>query len=413
MNPVRLTVGILFVVFAARMSTPAMAKDVEQPASICRTDAPELNATVPVSEATAPAPALQGPAAPSGTKSQNDGSGGCCLPFCCTPCPRFYGEVEALFMKQDPQFARQPIVVDYFTNNAFLSTSDLNFDFDPALRATVGMRLCGCRALEFSYFGLFHGNASASTGTPGPGAYLIFPNNLSGNVFVGMDSAQANYTSWVHSFEMNLVCCCGCCDECHEECGCDKRREECGCGKVGDACGCGLVRCRSLEWFAGFRYIDLGEELDIAAQKTVSGAVEDGTYNIHTTNNLFGAQAGARWRQTWGRFGWEATGKAGIFGNAAQETQSVTDFPNFALRPTVSSSGNEVAFVGELNLSALYRLTNVWNLKAGYNVMWIDGLALAPDQLDFNFATSPSGNQLQNGGAMFLQGVNVGVEARW
>ncbi len=316
-------------------------------------------------------------------------------------------------MKQDPQFARQPIVVDYFTNNAFLSTSDLNFDFDPALRATVGMRLCGCRALEFSYFGLFHGNASASTGTPGPGAYLIFPNNLSGNVFVGMDSAQANYTSWVHSFEMNLVCCCGCCDECHEECGCDKRREECGCGKVGDACGCGLVRCRSLEWFAGFRYIDLGEELDIAAQKTVSGAVEDGTYNIHTTNNLFGAQAGARWRQTWGRFGWEATGKAGIFGNAAQETQSVTDFPNFALRPTVSSSGNEVAFVGELNLSALYRLTDVWNLKAGYNVMWIDGLALAPDQLDFNFATSPSGNQLQNGGAMFLQGVNVGVEARW
>ena len=118
-------------------------------------------------------------------------------------------------------------------------------------------------------------------------------------------------------------------------------------------------------------------------------------------------------RRTWGRFGWEATGKAGIFGNAAQETQSVTDFPNFALRPTVSSSGSEVAFVGELNLSALYRLTDVWNLKAGYNVMWIDGLALAPDQLDFNFATSPSGNQLQNGGAMFLHGVNVGLEARW
>ena len=45
--------------------------------------------------------------------------------------------------------------------------------------------------------------------------------------------------------------------------------------------------------------------------------------------------------------------------------------------------------------------------------MWIEGLALAPDQLDFNFATSPGGNQLQNGGAMFLHGVNVGLEARW
>ena len=118
-------------------------------------------------------------------------------------------------------------------------------------------------------------------------------------------------------------------------------------------------------------------------------------------------------RRSRGRFGWEATGKAGIFGNDAQQTQSVTDFPNFPLRPTVSSSGGGVAFVGEINLSALYRLTDVWNLRAGYNAMWIEGLALAPDQLDFNFAASPSGNQLHNGGGMFLHGVNVGLEARW
>jgi hypothetical protein len=312
-------------------------------------------------------------------------------------------------MKQDPQFARQPIVVDYFTKTTYLATSDLDFNFDPGLRATVGVRLCGCRALEFSYFGIFQGSASAGSGTPDSGAFLIFPNNLFGNVFVGMDSAQATYTSWVHSFEMNLACCCGCCDAC----GCDKCGDERGCGKVGAAGVYGEARCRSLEWFAGFRYIDLGEDLDISVRKTVSGAVEDGAYNIHTTNDLFGAQAGARWRQTWGRFGWEATGKAGIFGNAAKETQAVTDFPNFALRPSVSSSGGEVAFVGELNLSALYRLTDVWNLKAGYNLMWIDGLALAPDQLDFNLATSTGGSQLQNGGALFLQGVNVGLEARW
>jgi hypothetical protein len=45
--------------------------------------------------------------------------------------------------------------------------------------------------------------------------------------------------------------------------------------------------------------------------------------------------------------------------------------------------------------------------------MWIEGLALAPDQLDFDFAIDPSGNQLRNGGGMFLHGVNVGLEARW
>jgi hypothetical protein len=422
----------LFVVLASKTCTPATAQDVEQPseASVRQADPPEQRAlpsaaqgenadrvrpddrsprassvVIAVSDPTAPAPDQQRPTATPVTKSQDDGLEGCCLASCDDACPSVYGQVEALFMKREPRFTRQPIVVDATTSTTVLSTSDLDFNFDAGLRATVGMRLCGGRALEFSYFGLFQGTASAAAVSPNPSAFLIFPGNYFGNVFVGMGGAQVNYSSWLHSFEVNLPCCCGCCDEC---------RDECGCGAARDECGCGAVRCRSFEWFAGFRYIDLGEELNISAQKTVSGGVEDGAYNIRTANQLFGAQLGARLRRSWGRFGWEATGKAGIFGNDARETQSVTDFPNnFPLRPSVSSSRGEVAFVGEMNLSALYRLTDVWNLRAGYSLMWIENLALAPDQLDFNFATSPSGNQLHTGGGMFLHGVNVGLEARW
>ena len=392
MNAMRLAVGILFVVLASKTCAPATAQDVEQPSE--------------GSVRQAPAPDQQRPTATPVTKSQDGGLEGCCFASCCDACPSVYGQVEALFMKQEPRFTRQPIVVDASTtpSTTLLSTSDLDFNFDPGLRATVGMRLCGGRALEFSYFGLFQGTASAAAVSPSPSAFLIFPDNYFGNVFVGMSGAQVNYSSWLHSFEVNLPCCCGCCDEC-----CD----ECGCGAARDECGCAAVRCRSFEWFAGFRYIDVGEELNISAQKTVSSEVENGNYNIRTANQLFGAQLGARLRRTWGRFGWEATGKAGVFGNDARETQSATDFPDFALRPTVSSSRGEVAFVGEMNLSALYRLTDVWNLRAGYSLMWIEDLALAPDQLDFNFATSPSGNQLRTGGGMFLHGVNVGLEARW
>jgi hypothetical protein len=321
-----------------------------------------------------------------------------------------------MFMKQQPRTVRQPIVVDLdtttHTSTTVLSTSDLDFNFDPGLRTTVGMRLGEGWALEFSYFGLFQGTASATAG-PDPNANLNFPISI-GNVFVGMDTAQVKYSSWVHSFELNLPCCCGCCDECCDECGCATVSDEGCCAAVRGKCCCGEVRYRSFEWFAGFRFIDLGEELNILAQKTVlPGGLEEGTYDIHTANQLYGAQLGARWRRAWSRFGWEATCKAGIFGNGARETQSVTDFPNVPLRPTVSSSGGEVAFVGEINLSLFYRLTDVWSLRAGYNVMWIEGLALAPDQLDFNFATSPSGNQLNNSGGMFLQGVNAGLEARW
>lgn len=379
MIAMRFGVGILPAVFALTAGSLAMAQDdVGQP----------LEASV----------------------GQADLSG-CFRPSWNDACPSVYGQVDALLMRRDPRLTRQPIVVDDNTNTTVLSTSDLNFNYDPGLRATIGIRRCEGRALEFSYFGLFEGSASAVVERADSTSYLIFPGNRSGNVFVDMDRVHVDYSSWIHSFEMNLPCCCGCCDQCGSECG-SGCGSECGSG-YGSAGGCREVRCRSVEWFAGFRYLNLGERLDLSAQRTVNAQVEDGSYNIRTSNNLYGAQLGARVRRTRNRFGWEATGKAGIFGYDAQQTQSVTDYPDFPSRPTVSSRGSGVAFVGEVNLSGLYRLTDVWGLRAGYSVMWIEGLALAPDQLDFAFATSPSGNQLHRGGGMLLHGANVGLEARW
>lgn len=373
MSAVRSAIAILFVVLASNTCTSAMAQSADEQPSITKWQDDSLD---------------------HGQVTWID------------PCPSAYGQVEALFMMREPRFTQQPIIVDPNTDTTFLSTSDLDFNFDPGLRATVGMRLCGGRALEFSYFGLFEGDASAVAVKPDADAFLVFPDNFAGNVFVDMDRARVDYSSWMHSFELNLPSCYGCCDEEDSGKGCDS-------GKGGGKPGCGELRYRSFEWFAGFRYLYLGEELNIAAERTVAGQIEQGDYNIRTANHLYGAQLGARLRRSRGRFGWEATGKAGVFGNAAKQKQAVTDFPDFALRPTVSNSGGVVAFVGELNLSALYRLTDVWNVKAGYNAMWIEGLALAPDQLDFDFAAAPSGSQLRNDGGMFLHGVNVGLEARW
>jgi hypothetical protein len=413
----RLAVGIVFVVLSLKTGALGMAQDAIQPAEprVCQADLPahlevvsaaqredanqagsgdHLQRVSSASDPMAPSPEQQR-STDSIAKSPDDGHDGSCCPSCNDACPSAYVDIETLFMGREPRLARQPIVVDANTGATFLSTKDLDFNFDPGLRATVGMRLCDGLAVEFSYFGLFQGNASAVAVKPDSNAFLTFPDNLVGNVFVDIDRAQVNYSSWVNSFEVDFPCCCGCCDECRHE------------------CGCGEIRCRSLTWFGGFRYLNLSERLNILAVRNVSGAVEEGTYDVRTTNDLFGAQLGARSRRLRGRIGWEASGKAGIFGSSAQETQSVTDFPNFPLRPNVSSSRGGVAFVGETNLSAFYRLTDVWNLRAGYSVMWIEGLALAPDQLDFNFAASPSGNQLRGGGGMFLHGVNVGLEARW
>ena len=402
MNSKKLAAGILFVVLALRTEISARAQNVEQSAGANAEPAglPEhiesvVTSTVPDNDPTAPAPEKQQSSELSIAKPHDDCFDGCCRSSCNGACPCVYGEVEALFMQQDARIFRQPLIVDPNTNTTFLSTSNLGLNFDPGVRATFGMHLCDGPAVEFTYFGIFPGNASAVVVAPNSAAFLIFPGNFAGNLFVGMDRAQLNFSSWINSFEVNFPCCCGCCEECPDD------------------CGCGEINCESFTWFTGFRYLNFGEDFDIFAQRTVSGAVEQGAYRINTVNNLYGVQLGGRWRRMRGRFGWEATGRAGIFGNDARETQTVIDFPDFPLRPTVSNGGARVAFVGETNLSVLYQLTNVWNLKAGYNLMWIEGVALAPDQLDFNFAAAQGGTQLHNGGGLYLQGVSLGLEAHW
>jgi len=57
-------------------------------------------------------------------------------------------------------------------------------------------------------------------------------------------------------------------------------------------------------------------------------------------------------------------------------------------------------------------LTKFWSLRAGYNLMWIENVALAPDQLDFTF-TPTSGTMLNDNGGVFLHGANVGLQAAW
>ena len=67
-----------------------------------------------------------------------DGFAGGSNLFCNNPCPCVYGMVEALFLQRHPQLNNQALVNDQTTNTTLLSTSNLNFNYNPGLRATVG-----------------------------------------------------------------------------------------------------------------------------------------------------------------------------------------------------------------------------------------------------------------------------------
>jgi hypothetical protein len=308
-----------------------------------------------------------------------------CGTGCCRRCPRTYVQADVLFFGRNNRSGNRALVFDVNEprgGRELLATRDLDFDFELGARALLRHHCSDCCALEASYFGIFDW---AATETAWGDNSLAIPGDLglASNDFFGADIMRVDYLADLHNGEVNFVksCCSRCCNG-----------------------------GRRLSCFVGPRYLSLDEQFNIQSTDFDEGT---SNYNIRVDNDLYGVQIGGRFERWMNRFGWEATGKAGIFGNDVRQNQFVTDFPPpFALRPRTGADGGRVAFVGDLSLSLTYRLTRACSLRGGYNVMWIEGVALAPDQLDFTL-TPTSGRGLNDNGGLFLHGAHIGLEARW
>lgn len=133
-------------------------------------------------------------------------------------------------------------------------------------------------------------------------------------------------------------------------------------------------------------------------------------WTTHATNNLYGAQVGVRatlWELN--DFSLDGTMKAGVYDNQAGQTALVSmEKKIYTARATTSA----VAFAGEANLLAKYRLSDGIALKMGYEALWLAGVALAPAQIQEIGATAGSVTALgvnRRSGALF-QGMSFGLD---
>ena len=83
-------------------------------------------------------------------------------------------------------------------------------------------------------------------------------------------------------------------------------------------------------------------------------------------------------------------------------------------RPT-SASTNHAAFVGETGLQCKYQVTKGLLLKAGYEAIWLQGVALAPGQIQETCTTSLQPVTVQALGVncnsgVFYHGATAGLE---
>lgn len=169
-----------------------------------------------------------------------------------------------------------------------------------------------------------------------------------------------------------------------------------------------------VDWLLGVRWAGLGESARLAV--TPAGYPQANTYDVLTSSNLFAAQVGTRGRWAWQDWAFEGWMKVGLAGTALSQSQSMFDqlAPDDPLRGPRSSDDHGMGMVADMNLSAVYRVTDAVGLRIGYNLLWLTGVALAPDSWDLTTATgAAAGTGIRGSGSVFLNGANAGLEVRW
>ena len=304
---------------------------------------------------------------------------------CCCPGWDHYAIFDVLFLQRCNQAGDQPLAIDTGSGLPVLSVQDIQPTIGTGVRLFYGRLLTDRIGWEVGYTGIYgmFGQAAVAGNDN-----LTFPDPV-GTELQPANSVRATWLSTLNIAEANLFC-----YDCCEECGPCCRRS-----------------CHCSSWLVGFVWAGLDEQSSLTA--LCCDPPEPSTYSVRTSTNYFGPQLGQWGRREWCRWAVEGWWKAAVCGTSAYQAQDpIVSSITGEVRPGGSASDAGVGFLGGLNGSLIYRLTDVWGIRAGYNCYWLTSAALAPTQYDFGtFADSASG--INDNGGLFLHGANLGVEARW
>jgi hypothetical protein len=135
-------------------------------------------------------------------------------------------------------------------------------------------------------------------------------------------------------------------------------------------------------------------------------------WNTSTRNNLYGFQIGADGKLfERGRFSIDGLIKAGGYCNHASESTGVS------IAKVVYNSGastDHAAFIGEAGLQCKYQIIKGITLKLGYEALWLDGVALAPGQIQETYNTfapvSVTALGVNSDSSVLFHGATAGLE---
>ena len=316
-----------------------------------------------------------------------DGTAGCDGNACCfcaiRPCCCWRPFIGMVFLHRD-----NPDSYPVFTDAGgatFWDTSDYDFNTEFGIGVGLTRTLNACWDFGFYYFGVDSYLAERNL------VAAIAPGTLTFNIGDGVvpvaaptEAVSSLYGSDLHSAEFNLI-----------------------------YKGC------YFDWLAGFRMIELNEEFRLGLRHDNQPNGFRSGYVAETDNRLFGLQVGVM-PYLWQHGPWSLDGfcKAGLYNNKARAHAGLQDNSPFQFYRYINKT-DHAAFVGDLGVTLGYQISPCTTFRIGYTALWIDGVALASDQLAATVNGTVPQNQntqaagLDPHGGTFYHGGIFGFEFCW
>ncbi len=320
----------------------------------------------------------------------------CCPDWC------QYGIVDFLFLQRDNATSGAVITEESIGGQPpvpLFTTRSMQAATAPGMRLFYGELGPDCMGWEVGYLGVYGMfgavDRSANDTLSIPGLLGSIPG------WNSADEVRPTYASSLNTVEANIFTY-RCCPECSSD------------SFLWSHLGNKPV-CHCSNWLFGFRWAGLEEQADLNVLCCRATNDVFTSYSVRTSSQMLGPQVGFRGRRQWKNWaveGWAKAMLAGTLLSSNADPIFTSIAPGTPYREARRLTDAGVGFLGDLNYTVTRRLNDTWWLRLGYNMIWLSGVALAPDQWDFT-KTLTGGTTLVGGGGVFLHGANLGLEARW
>lgn len=290
--------------------------------------------------------------------------------------------------------------------DSYLTTQSARLRTAPGARITLGRRLGRDdqnrdREIEFTFFGLFAWEAANQlTSKPGTGPEVFFLHDLLLPGFSLTEFHQVFYSADLNSFELNY-----------------RIKQRPGRDRMLFNPDGTWVRESTTNliptYIGGVRFLQTNENFQYIS-RGINPNTRSGDYYVDTQNDLIGLQAGVELihhHQWWNVGVWAKTG--GFVNFAEQESRvRIVDAGSNNVPPDrdEKATSEPLAFLTEFEIFARIQLRSNMALRVAFDLQYVQGLAIAPEQITFNVADPP---RINNSGFMVNTGLAAGFEMYW